>query len=613
MIEQVRSKIKDLSGELRLKRIDGGLQRKYIEMQIEDTQSPYMVNLNANDKGALVKRYGHELLHTFLEGPVYNAIEYDSKQVVSHGTKLSTYIELTDTEAEIDTVADAKGTFFKFIDYLYYINGTDYVSYNGTTCAAPTPYIPTLTLGRDPSGGGTANENWNLYGSGFKDSFTSDGVDTTYYLSLTGLNATAVTLTIDGVAKTEDTHFSVNRTNGTVDFTGGSSPHGAPLAGTNNVVITAYKTFSGYADRIKNCTTAIVYGGANDTRVFLTGNLDYPNRIYYSGLNDASYFPENDYNDIGSDNEGAVKQFAIHRNDLIVFKEKAVYLATYSLDDSGNVSFPTYQLNSGIGCDIPNSVQVVQDTIVFSNSYLGIHLLVSTELRNERNLVPISGNINGAEYRTGLLNEENVTNAVSYDFNGKYHLCVNDKVWLWDYSLSPYYDGKPEDTYVWFYYESINANCVLTNSSTYYYGDRNTGKYYKLWENYNDDGTAINSVWKSKLFHFGYPEWYKTVWELWYTTRALAGSTVSLTYYNENGDEVETDIIPASDTTSFSWSTFSWSNFTWAVYRYARTIYKKVKQKNIVFWQVELSNNELNENLSILELVVKYILSKRVK
>ena len=97
-----------------------------------------------------------------------------------------------------------------------------------------------------------------------------------------GLDATAVKVEVlnsSGVwiEKTLTTDYTVDRTNGIINFT--SAPGVSPVTGEDNVRITAYRTVSGYADRIKKCTTGILYGvnGAMD-RLFLTGNPDYPNQ-----------------------------------------------------------------------------------------------------------------------------------------------------------------------------------------------------------------------------------------------------------------------------------------------------------------------------------------------
>lgn len=51
---------------------------------------------------------------------------------------------------------------------------------------------------------------------------------------------------------------------------------------------------------IEGCSVFDIFGGRNDTRVFLTGNKDYPNCDWHSGLYDATYFPDTSYTPVGT-------------------------------------------------------------------------------------------------------------------------------------------------------------------------------------------------------------------------------------------------------------------------------------------------------------------------
>lgn len=607
--------------ELRLSVLNGGLSTKYFESLIKDNQSPVMQNLNADDRGALSKRWG--ILKTYTNslgsGSINGIYYYNSKIIIAWGTSLYTQSAGDQPVSIYSGVANVKATFFEFNNILYMINGTDYIAYNGNTCATITPYVPTLYTARLYTGGGAAYEGINRIGAGFKNSFNGDASHTSFLLSQTGLDATAVTLTIGGVAKTEGTHFTVNRTTGTVDFTGGTSPHGAPATGTDNVIITAYKTDSTAVSSIKSCKHFAAYGGENDTRVFLAG---YGNYVFYSGLLDPTYFPYNNYNRLGDPNK-TCNGFSKIYDILVVFKDKSIYSMEY-LSTSGLVSFPTKVINDAVGCDIPGSIQLINDNPVWCNTYRGVYILwTSGAVKEEKNVRLISDNINGSPYKTGLLNEteSDLLAASSYDFDGKYYLCVGTKAWLWDYKISPYQgltDGG--ESLSWFYYTNINASCWINNGNDLYWGDRTIGIINKANPGvYNDNGTAINGIWRSKLFAFDdgsgnqLTDWYKTIIEFWLTTRSNINSDVVITYYSEQGSTLETTTISAASVKNFDWGSWDWSNFTWNVVNYATTIRKKPKLKKIKYFQLELANNEINQNLSIIYLVISYILSQRVK
>lgn len=589
-------------------RLDGGVSYKYIESLIRDNQSPFMQNLNADDRGGLTSRFGYVKLYatTLGAGQLHAITYYKGKKVLHHGTTLYTQTGTAQPVSIMTGLANTKGTFLEFNGILYYLNGTNYVQWNDVTATNVVGYIPTLTLGRSPTGGGTIFEQFNLLQPGFKDSFSADGTATVYTLSLGNLDATTVTATVGGVAKTEGVDFTVDRALGKATFTS------APAAGSNNVVTTAYKTNAGFADRVRNCKYAIAYGGTNDTRVFISGNPNYPNQYWISGLYDPTYFPENGYNRVGS-SEKAVTGFIKRYDKLIVYKEASIYSVKYSLTSSGTATFPVEQVNASKGCDMPWTIQLIDNVPVFAHTQLGVCILTSTLIDNEKNVVPISGNINGAIYRPGLLDEAkaDLLNASSVDFQGKYYICVGSKVWVWDYRLSPF--AGDDELLSWFPYTNINANCWLVIDKDLYWGDQSEGLTQKATpEIYNDNGVAINKVWKSKLWNFGMPDFLKDIMEAWFSTRATSYTIITPKYYTDVGT-----IDPGGDTVkkvgSFSWSIFAWDKFSWFVSQFTPTEHLKPKVKKTIHFQIEFSNNELNQNLSILSLVVKYLVNRKVK
>lgn len=604
------------ANEKRLDVLDGGLNVKYVESLINDSQSPYMLNLNANDRGALTKRQGQAEFHEFNGGPVHALTYYKNKWVCAHSTKLSTWDGETET-AVMTGLADSDGVFFVVADILLYLNGTNYIQWDGTTAKDVEGYIPTITLGRAPSGGGTAHEEWNLISSGFTDSFNGTSSDTAYTLSFDNLDDTPVTAKVFNSVtkawedKTEGVHFSVNRTTGVVTF------NEAPGEGINNVRVTAYKTFSGVADRVKKCKYVAQYGGgSNDSRIFIAGSPDYPNVYRWTGLtgnttDDYRYFPENSFNRIGNDFKyitGFAKFYAL----LIIFKEDSIFSIKYSYNSETGSSFPVQLLNSQVGCDMPGSIQIIANAPVWCHTQYGIYTMVQTWIENEKNIISMSGNINGATFRPGLLDEDfkDLVACSSVDFDGKYWLCVGSKVWVWDYELSPFINDGNENKYKWFPYDNINANCFYIHDRELYHGNRTTGRITKFITDWNDYGEPIYAVWKSKLFDFDYADWLKTVSEIWLKSRSGTNTIITIVFYDDNNEITETATLKSK---SFSWSTFSWSEFSWAVYRFPLITKFKPKQKKISHWQIQISNNELNKNLSIMGLTVKYTLDTKVK
>jgi hypothetical protein len=590
------------------------------EMKIGNGQSPAMQNVNLDDGGTITKRRGQKYVLPASKGAggikgYYKDLFY-GRHVYAWGTGLYSFVEETNTETTLATgLANAKGKFYTFNDVLYYKNGTDFKAITSTfvTTDAIGPgssaHIPTLTVGRSPTGGGTAYEQFNLGQPGFKDSFNGNGSATAFTMSLSGLDAAPLaTALVNGVLKTEGVDFSVDRATGIYTFSV------APPSGTNNVIPIGYFTAVGAAEKIKGCIHSDLFGGGSqDSRIFTAGNATYKNTYWYTGLTgnaaqDATYWPENNFNRIGSDAKKIVG-FSRLYSRLLPIKEDGVFSITYS---SGTVTFPVSVLNSQIGCDMPGSIQIIKNLPVYGNSKSGIHIITSTLIESEKNVNPISGYINGVKnLRPGLLDEslEDLQNCSSFDDGHKYYICVGSKAWVWDYELSPY-DGD-QNHLIWLPYTEINAESWAYMNRETYYADRTIGQLVKFQDNWNDFGNAINAFWKSKAFDFSLPNWKKTIQEIAFSTRSGSNTTLTFTLYDDRRVVVKTVTIKAK---SFSWDNLKfWGEFTWKVFLFQISKTIRSAHSGTVNFQIMVSNNELNKNLSIMSITVSHTEDEKVR
>lgn len=598
-------------GEWKLESLNGGIVYTDSPQKILDNQSPNMLNMWFKER-ALTKRYGQENLFASLGSfpilSIYNKL-FNGKVIFTASTNMYSLDLTTKTTTLLySTLTAAKGRFFVVNGILYYLNGNEYVRYDGTTVSAVVGYVPLVITGRAPTGGGTVNEQYNRIQAGFKTSFSGNGTATVYTLPQTGLDATTVTATVGGVAKTEGTDFTVDRVNGLVTFTV------APASGTDNVVITAYKTDSVGKTAILTCKYATTFGGNNDSRVFLAGDST---TYYYSGLLDPTFWPENQYNNAGVDNTN-ITGFGKQYNVLVVFKERSLFAVTYSFNGT-TASFPLAELNNSVGCDMPYTIQLINNRLTWCTTYAGPQTLVSTILKDEKNVRAIGENIRGTGNNPGLLNQAkaDLQKATSVDAYGHYWLCIGSLIWAWNYEISPFADtGDPYADQVrlaWFPFDTVNANCWIAVDQDLYYGDRTSGVISHFIKNNNDFGVATNARWRSKILNFNVMGFLITILGLWFNSSAKVGSSISIKHTNDNGDILRTATIPAGKTASFTWAKFNWAAFTWGVPKYFQQIPQRVVLKNIPYYQVEFSNNNTNQNLVVSDLRLLYVLGKQVR
>jgi hypothetical protein len=595
--------------------LNGGLNLVDREWKVSDNQSPKVLNMWYRE-GELSKRWGQNYIEDSItvETPCFATYDklYEGHIIKHCGTKLYKQDPVTETTTELFTgLTAAIGSFFKFGDKLYYLQAGKYLQYDGTTVSTVTPYIPVVIINRTPTGGGDTLENYNRIGKGFINKFNGNGSAVAYTLTDAALDATLVICTVDGVAKVETVDFTIDRTTGIVTFIV------APGAGTNNVVLTAYKTVQADIDTILKCTIAIPFGGQNDNRLFIGGNgTGY---FYWTGISangiDATYFAYNNYNVIGNSDED-ITAFGKHYDTLTIHKESGeIFGETYTFNGTTGI-FNTFPINQQYGCDCPGTMQNINNSLVWLNSRYGVCILVGTTVGSQRNAFPISRNIDPR-----LMKETNLKTASSVDFNGKYWLCINDKVYLWDYFISPYYStGNPEadaQRLSWWYFDNINAFEFVVDGQDLYYADRTTGQLVKFHTAYDagqfyDFGEAISAIYRYPIREMGNAVYEFSVLRGWVNVRGDTKTSFIVTYFTSDdpGGDPSTESI---DVGSFLWNNFNWSIFTWGVigpvYQWALSPY----EKNIRYFGAEFANSEAGRDMNISSVIWQYNIGKMIK
>ena len=274
-----------------------GINQAVGETEIEIGQATSQVNWRITQNYKPQKRTGHKTFINYgntknINGMWSGTIASKSVLISCNDGKVYEYNFTAETNTQIGTLTDARTTIFYFDGKLYFLNGVEYKEYDGTTFKDVDPYIPIISIGTPPEGGGTAYEPINLLTGKKKQEFFANGTATAYQLAEKGLDADLLTCTIDGVEKTEVTHFTVNRTTGVVTFS--SAP-----ADELEVIIGWTKVETGNADIVKKNKYAMINGPGNDTAIFLWGNPEHKNRRSWSGTLKANYFPAINYTYIG--------------------------------------------------------------------------------------------------------------------------------------------------------------------------------------------------------------------------------------------------------------------------------------------------------------------------
>ena len=223
---------------------------------------------------------------------------------------------------------------------------------------------------------------------GFTEQFLGTSGTTEYHLSYTDLDDTEVKAEVlqnDGTWNelVENTDFTVDRDTGVVTFT--TAPGESPVTGEDNVKITAYKTVEGYADRINKCSLGTLYGASGDlNRLFVSGNPDneYVNYQWFSAANDPTYFPDTNYQLIGTA-KSAIVGYSVISSYLAVFKDKQEVeqniVLVSSTTVSNEVTFATQTTLHGSPSICSDSHAYLAGEPIFLTS-LGVYALTSQDI-----------------------------------------------------------------------------------------------------------------------------------------------------------------------------------------------------------------------------------------
>lgn len=581
-----------------------GLNLATTATEIAETESPDLLNITVDPYGTILKRRGYLRLFPISLGAGritglfnYFRINGTMQTLFTWGGKLYNLPE-TGAPTEIPTpagIADHDVNTFVMNDKLYIQDGTHYYQYDGSTVinVASIAYIPTLNISRAPNATATTyNEDYNLLQPGFKDSFSATGTDTVYYLSQDHLDATLLTARVNNVDYQEGISFTVDRTAGTVNFAGGTTPLGAPVKGTNNVLITAYKTHPGLADEVLKCTFNVLYGGTNDTKVFIAGNPSDIATARYSGTYDPTYFANNDYIQVGNSSE-AIMGFSIQYDTLVIHKERSHWHITFAFDNNGIPYFPLKPINDSIGCIAKNSVQLANNSPLCLD-LTGVYILTQSNVRDERNMQSISKPVDRL-----LLAENNLQDAITTDYDNKYYLVLNNNAYIYDYYQN-----------IWFKWDNIKASCFLVHDRHLYFGSNTEGLIYRFMTReddnqnlYNDDGVAINAYWRSKILNLGDDASTKLIDKMFVTLKPGLPASADVYYQTDLASQTFAGIARRK---LFNYYALNYADWSYRGGFYPDVEPFKIRAKKVVYVQILLSNNRLDDSMQVLDIELKY-------
>lgn len=369
------------------------------------------------------------------DNTVYGLFFYNGMMLVHSGTTL--YKVVNGTKTVLYSGLNAKpSNAFVYENIWYFKDGKHYLQYDGATIGAVVGYVPTTSIARKPSGGGTIHEDVNMLSARRINTFLADGTSKEYYLdSLKIDNVKPIVKVNDKVVS----NYTVDYEKGCITFT--SAPAEPLTDGQDNVSIEFSKTIERYSKSILNCSLLQVF----DNRVFVSGNPDYPNFVWHCSLNDPTYFSDLDYYREGMDS-AQIKGLVAGNNALWVFREPSdsntnVFYHTPTIDSDYGKIYPSSHSSITTGC-VGKAINFNDDIVFFS----------------ERGMEGISGDITTEQavaHRSSFVDrkmiaESDYKNMILEEWEGYLLVIIGDKVYLADSRTAFTYEDHIE--YEWFYW-----------------------------------------------------------------------------------------------------------------------------------------------------------------
>ncbi len=204
----------------------------------------------------------------------------------------------------------------------------------------------------------------------------------------------------------------------------------------------------------------------------LAGNKYHPSRICVSAKDNPLYFPDGNSYLVGDPSQ-KITGLARQNKDLVIFKEKEIYCA-----DCASNKFSVTHLHASIGCDLPSTIALCENRLVWANSDNKVYTLNAL---SDYGAVAVYNMSRSIDWE---LAEEDFSCATGCYCNRQYFLFLRNRVYVLDLSGTLLQTNREFVTAsAWFYWELpeavlvsaaysgknfVNMLCSIKDNNSYY-------------------------------------------------------------------------------------------------------------------------------------------------
>lgn len=492
--------------------------------------------------------------------------------------------EITGGLRRIGDIWDTPTTMFGFGGKVYFLNGQEYLVWDGEGFVdAVEGYVPLTVAAIAPGGGGTTVENVNRLTGKRRVQFSADGEATEYHLPESGL------LSIDKIKDgTEEmtSGWTADLSTGVITF------DKAPEAGNSNIEV-HYTMPNTLRALVEGMRYAEQFNGAADTRVFLYG--DGSAKAIYCGVTEdgeasAEYFPDLYEIIIGSENSPVTGMIKYYDRLMSYKADGGAYSTSYEVttlaDGSAIPGFKTVSTNREIGNEAPGQVRLIKNvprTLYGGNLYDWVFVNYAT--RDERNAKLISQRIQNT------LDSADPEKVYCFDDDKtqEYYLFLNDTpgtVLIHNYQAD-----------VWYCYTGLHVTAAARAGDRLLLG-LTDGRVVEFSTEYpNDDGQAIDAFFASGHMSFDKDYQRKHSSVIWVSIKPTANANLLVTARSDRrGDYIDKAVTMSLAT----FRALNFGNFSFMTNRAPQMERLKLKVKKFTYYQLILKSNYTASDATVL-------------
>nr|DAS12528.1 MAG TPA: hypothetical protein [Caudoviricetes sp.] len=580
-------------------------------LEVDKRRSPNSYNMT-NKNGYLETRNGYELICKVGEriNGIWNIDLIDKElNIVHSGNSLYEFSDDFKSSKKILTnLNDNLSTGIYLGGYLVIFDGKRTIIYHNTENGYKAEYvdekgyIPTTSIARNSTGGGTDYEKINLMSPYRINMFLTEEIKTTLNGELQTGPQTVFKLDDENIDEVElvevltdggnwniITKYVVDKKLGQVTLL--SAPGDSPVIGRDNVRIKYKKVNNEYFSKINKCNLAVSFGyDGNNNRIFATGNIDFPNYDFHCEIDDPTYWPDDNFTKIGT--QPIISYSRIGDGTLAVHKNKSdtdctIYYRKTNMLNNLEV-FPLRDGVKNIGCisSYANS-NLVNDPLFLSDE--GVFATLSNS--GEKYAQQRSYYVNAR-----LLKEKNLANAVSISFQGRYYLAVNNNIYIADnrYKSYPRHADTEQYQYEWLFWKGIPVRVFFTWNNELYFGT-DTGMICKFNDSYKDLENNIESYWETPFLELNNSYYSKTIKNISLTLNPNESSDITFGYSLDDGTSeiIKKEYINLTD-------------------NFPKTIQEKEKIKKFMFVKFWMKN-KTDKKMTFERLILEYIIAGKYR